>query len=98
MPGAYLLRYAERHENIVSAIQREKSIKHWPRTWKVRLIGHDNPKWDDLAETLEAEADALRTLGCSLVQGYHYSKPLSEEAALQYVNRSQAYSQQAGAA
>jgi diguanylate cyclase (GGDEF)-like protein len=46
----------------------------------------------------EAEAEALRTLGCSLVQGYHYSEPLSEEAALQYVNRSQAYSQQAGAA
>jgi len=46
----------------------------------------------------EAEANALRTLGCSLVQGYHYSKPLSEEAALQYVNRSQACSQQAGAA
>ncbi len=36
----------------------------------------------------KAEADALRMLGCSLVQGYLYSKPLSEEAALHYVKRS----------
>jgi EAL domain-containing protein (putative c-di-GMP-specific phosphodiesterase class I) len=51
-----------------------------------------------MASKTEAEADALRTLGCSLVPGYHYSKPLSEEAAGQYVNRSQAHSQQAGVA
>ena len=50
--GLHRLVYAERHENIVSAIQREKNIKHWPRAWKVRLIGRDNPRWDDLAETL----------------------------------------------
>jgi predicted signal transduction protein with EAL and GGDEF domain len=32
-----------------------------------------------MASKTEAEADALRTFGCSLVSGYHYSKPLSEE-------------------
>ena len=48
----YRLVYAERHENIVAALQREKNIKHWPRAWKVRLIGRDNPDWSDLAETL----------------------------------------------
>jgi len=23
-------------------------MKHWPRTWKVRLILAVNPEWDDL--------------------------------------------------
>jgi len=50
--GLHRMVYAERHENIVGAIQREKNIKHWPRAWKVRLIGRDNPEWNDLAETL----------------------------------------------
>jgi putative endonuclease len=48
----YRLAYIEQRENIVSALQREKNIKHWPRAWEVRLIGRDNPRWDDLAETL----------------------------------------------
>ena len=50
--GLKRLVYAERHENILSAIQREKNIKHWPRPWKTRLIGHGNSNWDDPAETL----------------------------------------------
>jgi putative endonuclease len=44
--------YAERHENMVSAIQREKNIKHWPRAWKVRLIHRNNPEWEDMFESL----------------------------------------------
>jgi putative endonuclease len=44
--------YAERHENMLAAIQREKNIKHWPRAWKVRLIGKENPDWDDLYDRL----------------------------------------------
>ncbi len=50
--GLHRLVYAEPHENIVGALQCEKNIKHWPRAWKVRLIGRDNPEWDDLADTL----------------------------------------------
>lgn len=38
----------ERHEDIRSAIQREKKMKHWPRAWKVRLILSANPARDDL--------------------------------------------------
>lgn len=30
------------------------------------------------------ELQALRTLGCLLVQGFHVSKPLDQEAAQQY--------------
>ena len=50
--GLTRLVYAERHEDIASAIQRERTMKHWPRTWKVRLIHEQNPHWDDLYETL----------------------------------------------
>jgi putative endonuclease len=44
--------YAERHEEIGIAIQRERNMKHWPRTWKVRLILAQNPAWDDLYDHL----------------------------------------------
>lgn len=40
--------YAERHEDILAAIHREKLIKHWPRAWKVQLIESVNPTWRDL--------------------------------------------------
>jgi putative endonuclease len=44
--------YAERHEEILSAIQREKNIKHWPRAWKITLIEAQNPEWKDLYDQL----------------------------------------------
>jgi putative endonuclease len=50
--GLKWLVYYERFEDIRDAIQREKTIKHWPRAWKVRLIHGMNPEWDDLYETL----------------------------------------------
>ena len=50
--GLSRLVYAERHDEIVAAIQRERTMKHWPRAWKVRLIRKQNPDWDDLYETL----------------------------------------------
>ena len=50
--GLKRLVYAERHDSIVEAIQREKTMKHWPRAWKVRLILASNPAWDDLYDTL----------------------------------------------
>ena len=42
--------YFEEHGTALSAIQREKNIKHWPRAWKVALIERDNPEWRDLFE------------------------------------------------
>ena len=50
--GLKRLVYVERHDDIGSAIQREKTIKHWPRAWKVRLIHGRNPAWDDLYDQL----------------------------------------------
>jgi putative endonuclease len=40
--------YAEYHEEVARAIQRESAIKHWRRAWKVRLIQSINWDWDDL--------------------------------------------------
>jgi hypothetical protein len=37
---------------MTTAIQREKTIKHWSHTWKVRLIYGANPEWDDPNGTL----------------------------------------------
>ena len=50
--GCKSLVYSEFHEDIRSAIQREKNIKHWPRAWKVRLFIDSNPDWDDLYDLL----------------------------------------------
>jgi putative endonuclease len=47
-----LLVYAEWHPDILTAIQREKTMKEWPRAWKTRLIGHSNPEWRDLYKEL----------------------------------------------
>jgi putative endonuclease len=56
----------EAHEEIARAIQpafaeaklrlragrREKTMKEWPRAWKVRLIERANPEWEDLYDRL----------------------------------------------
>jgi putative endonuclease len=34
------------------AIQREKTMKEWPRAWKVSLIERENPHWVDLYPSL----------------------------------------------
>jgi putative endonuclease len=44
--------YAERHESIEQAIQREGRLKKWPRAWKIDLIHSQNPEWADLYEKL----------------------------------------------
>jgi putative endonuclease len=50
--GLKRLVYFEIFDDIRTAIQREKNIKHWSRTWKVRLILNANPDWTDLYESL----------------------------------------------
>jgi len=50
--GLKRLVYFERHDDIRTARQREETIKHGPRSWKVRLIHGDNPDWDDLYDRL----------------------------------------------
>ena len=43
-----MLVWWEWHDRIESAIQRETSLKRWPRQWKIDLIVKMNPNWDDL--------------------------------------------------
>jgi putative endonuclease len=50
--GLKRLVYYEIYDDIRIAIQREHNIKHWSRTWKVRLILANNPGWDDLYDGL----------------------------------------------
>ncbi len=45
---AMRLVYAEFHEDINTAIVREKRIKKWRREWKIALIEEMNRDWRDL--------------------------------------------------
>ncbi len=46
--GVHVLVYFEMHEDMISAINREKQIKKWNRAWKIRLIESTNSEWRDL--------------------------------------------------
>ncbi len=50
--SVHLLVYFEVHEDMNSAIEREKQIKQWKRQWKLELIEKDNPEWKDLYEDI----------------------------------------------
>ncbi|HYK81362.1 MAG TPA: GIY-YIG nuclease family protein [Micropepsaceae bacterium] len=50
--GVHRLVWFEVHGDINEAILREKRIKKWNRSWKLRLIEEMNPDWIDLTEQL----------------------------------------------
>ncbi len=50
--GVKRLVYLEFFEDIRSAIQREKNMKHYSRAWKVGLILEQNREWRDLYDDL----------------------------------------------
>ena len=50
--GLKRLVHFEPYDDIRDAIQREKTLKHWPRLWKLALIQETNPDWADLYEGL----------------------------------------------
>lgn len=50
--GVKTLVWYETYPMVTDAIQRETSLKRWPRKWKLELIEKANPNWDDLYETL----------------------------------------------
>jgi len=47
--GVVRLVHTEEYRTAIEAIQREKSLKKWPRKWKIDLIERGNPTWSDLA-------------------------------------------------
>ncbi|MBW7946549.1 MAG: GIY-YIG nuclease family protein [Sphingomonadaceae bacterium] len=50
--GVRMLVWYEAHDDFREAIAREKALKEWNRTWKLRLINDVNPEWSDLHPTL----------------------------------------------
>ena len=42
----------ETHGDVQAAIAREKSIKRWPRRYKLNVIEAMNPGWNDLYEAV----------------------------------------------
>jgi putative endonuclease len=50
--GCRLLVWFEAHDDLQAARTRERQIKKWNRTWKLRLIEQVNPGWEDLYESL----------------------------------------------
>ena len=48
--GVHRLVYYELHEDMESAINKEKQMKKWNRAWKLELIEKQNPDWKDLWE------------------------------------------------
>jgi putative endonuclease len=53
--GCKLLVWIEQHSEMRAAIQREKTIKHWVRKWKLGLIEATNPGWADLYPFISGE-------------------------------------------
>ena len=54
--GVHRLVWFEVHGDINEAIVREKRIKKWNRSWKLRLIEKMNPDWIDLTEQLMSQS------------------------------------------
>jgi putative endonuclease len=50
--GVVRLVWLEEHGERASALERERRIKHWRRTWKLALIEKENPQWRDLWEEI----------------------------------------------
>ena len=50
--GVDKLVYTEEYDDVNDAIHREKCLKKWNRSWKIRLIEEVNPEWKDLSECL----------------------------------------------
>jgi len=44
--------YYEFYDDAEQAIKREKRLKKWNRTWKMRIIEEMNPNWNDLYDEI----------------------------------------------
>ncbi len=60
--GVHNLVWYEVHEQMESAILREKQLKNWSRVAKIRLIELTNPQWQDLWPDLALPSLASRQL------------------------------------
>jgi len=53
--NVHRLVYFETTNDINEAIHREKCLKKWNRSWKIKLIEENNPDWKDLYGSLMVE-------------------------------------------
>jgi putative endonuclease len=49
-----MLVWFEEYDMLVDAITREKTMKKWPRKWKLNLIEERNPDWEDISAHLHS--------------------------------------------
>ncbi|MES2860399.1 MAG: GIY-YIG nuclease family protein [Pseudomonadota bacterium] len=47
--GLHRLFWYQPFESMIVAIQKEKSLKRYLRSWKINLIERTNPDWEDLS-------------------------------------------------
>ena len=53
--GVHILVWYEAHDDINTAIAREKRLKRWNRAWKIKLIEQNNSGWNDLYDRMMGE-------------------------------------------
>jgi putative endonuclease len=69
--GVHRLVWYETHEEANVAIAREKQLKGWNRSWKIKLIEKNNPGWNDLYRWFAGEVEAMSPPGCSHAAATH---------------------------
>jgi putative endonuclease len=52
----------EQTSSVEAVIQKEKQLKKWNRSWKIRLIEENNPNWNDLSEEWIPACAGMTTL------------------------------------
>jgi len=57
--------YFEAGESMTAAIEREKQLKNWKRSWKNELINKENPEWVDLSEGIGVTQEYIKAVAAS---------------------------------
>lgn len=61
--------YYEVYDLLEVAIQREKQLKNWHRSWKDKLINDFNPTWSDLSEDIGVDTDCIQAIKEAYARG-----------------------------
>ena len=60
--GVHILVWYETFGDIRTAIAREKQLKRWNRSWKIKLIEKTNSSWNDLYDKKLREAEVPESM------------------------------------
>jgi putative endonuclease len=50
-------------DNVAMAQQRERTMKEWPRAWKINVVERENPNWNDLWNAIDNKSADARPRG-----------------------------------